>query len=59
MSDETEQDEKTERASERRLQSARENGDIAVSRDVGMLATLGAGGAVLTLVGAEIGRAHV
>ncbi len=54
MSDETEQDEKTERASERRLQSARENGDIAVSRDVGMLATLGAGGAVLTLVGAGL-----
>ncbi len=51
MSDDTEQDEKTERASERRLQAAHENGDIAVSRDVGMLATLGAGGAVLTLVG--------
>jgi flagellar biosynthetic protein FlhB len=54
VSDETAQDEKTERASERRLQSARENGDIAVSRDVGMLATLGAGGAVLTLVGAGL-----
>jgi hypothetical protein len=57
MSDE--QDEKTERASERRLQSARENGDIAVARDVGMLATLGAGGAVLSLVGASLRDALV
>jgi flagellar biosynthesis protein FlhB len=59
MSDDTEQDEKTERASERRLQSARENGDIAVARDVGMLATLGAGGAVLSLVGASLRDALV
>jgi flagellar biosynthesis protein FlhB len=50
MSDETQQDEKTELASERRLQSARENGDIAVARDVGILATLGAGGVVLTVI---------
>jgi flagellar biosynthesis protein FlhB len=50
MSDETEQDQKTESATERRLQSARENGDIAIARDVGMLATLGAAGAVLTAV---------
>jgi len=50
MSDETEDDEKTELATERRLQSARENGDIAIARDVGMLATLAAAGAVLTAV---------
>ena len=59
MSDDTQQDEKTERASERRLQSARENGDIAVAHDVGMLATLGAGGAVLTIVGAGVRDALV
>ena len=51
MSDETEDDQKTESATERRLQSARENGDIAIARDVGMLATLAAAGAVLTAVG--------
>ena len=51
MSDETQQDQKTESASERRLHSARENGDIAVARDVGMLATLGAAGTVLTIIG--------
>jgi flagellar biosynthesis protein FlhB len=50
MSNETEDDQKTESATDRRLQSARENGDIAVARDVGMLATLGAAGAVLTVV---------
>jgi flagellar biosynthesis protein FlhB len=59
MSDETQQDEKTERASERRLQSARENGDIAVARDVGMLATLGAAGAVLTIMGPKLRDALV
>jgi flagellar biosynthetic protein FlhB len=51
MSDETEDDQKTESATERRLQSAREKGDIAIARDVGMLATLAAAGAVLTAVG--------
>jgi len=50
MSDQTEDDQKTESATDRRLQSARENGDIAVARDVGMLATLAAAGAVLTAV---------
>ena len=51
MSDETEDDQKTELATERRLQSARENGDIAISRDVGMVATLAATGGILTMVG--------
>ena len=51
MSDETQQDQKTESASERRLHSAQENGDIAVARDVGMLATLAAAGTVLTIIG--------
>jgi len=51
MSDETQQDQKTESASQRRLQSSRENGDIAVARDVGMLAALGAAGTVLTVIG--------
>jgi flagellar biosynthesis protein FlhB len=50
MSDETEDDQKTESATDRRLQSARDSGDIAIARDVGMLATLGAAGAVLTAV---------
>jgi flagellar biosynthetic protein FlhB len=54
MADDSEQDEKTERASERRLRAAWENGDIAVARDIGMLATLGAGGAILAMVGAGL-----
>ena len=33
MADDAEQSERTERASARRLRTARENGDIAVSRD--------------------------
>jgi len=59
MSDETQQDEKTERASQRRLQSAREDGDIAVAHDVGMLASLAAGGAVLAIVGSGLRDALV
>jgi len=51
MSDETQQDQKTESASDRRLHSARENGDIAIAHDVGMLATLAAAGTVLTIIG--------
>jgi flagellar biosynthesis protein FlhB len=50
MSDESEQDERTELASSRRLQNAWENGDIAVSRDVAILATLGGAGGVLITV---------
>jgi len=59
MSDDSEQDEKTERASQRRLQSAWEKGDVAVSRDVGMLAALGAGGAVLAIIGSGLRDALV
>jgi flagellar biosynthesis protein FlhB len=59
MSDETEQDQKTESASERRMQSARENGDIAIARDVSMLATLGAAGTVLTIIGPALRDALV
>jgi flagellar biosynthesis protein FlhB len=59
MSDETQQDEKTELASERRLQTAQENGDIAIARDVGMLATLGAAGAVLSMAGSGLRDALV
>ena len=54
MSDQTEQNEKTEGASQRRLQSAREEGDIAVARDVGLLASLAAGGAVLAIIGSGL-----
>ncbi len=50
MADDAEQDERTERASGRRLRNAWENGDIAVARDVGMLAALGATGGVLVAV---------
>jgi len=50
MAEEAEQEEKTERASQRRLRNAWEEGDIAVARDVGMLATLAAGGGVLVAV---------
>jgi flagellar biosynthesis protein FlhB len=54
MSDETEQDERTEQASQRRLRAAWENGDIAVARDVGMLATLAAGGGILVAIAAGL-----
>jgi flagellar biosynthesis protein FlhB len=54
MSDDARDDEKTEQASQRRMQSARENGDIAVARDVGMLAALAAGGGVLAAVGSSL-----
>jgi flagellar biosynthesis protein FlhB len=50
MSDDTRDDEKTEQASQRRMQTAQENGDIAVARDVGMLAALAAGGSVLAAI---------
>lgn len=50
MSDDADDDEKTELASQRRMRSAWESGDIAVSRDLGMLATLAAGGAVLSSI---------
>jgi flagellar biosynthesis protein FlhB len=50
MSDDSDQDERTERASARRMRNAQESGDIAISRDLGMLAALGAGGAVLVAV---------
>jgi flagellar biosynthesis protein FlhB len=59
MSDQAEQDEKTERASQRRLQQAREEGDISVARDVGLLASLAAGGAVLAIIGSGLRDALV
>jgi flagellar biosynthesis protein FlhB len=59
MSDEAEQDERTERASSRRLRQAEENGDIAVARDVAMLAALAAGGGVLVTVAPALRDAMV
>ena len=59
MSDDTDEDQKTESATERRLQTARENGDLAIARDVGMLATLGAVGAVLTSIAPKLRDALV
>lgn len=59
MSDEAQQEEKTESATSRRLRAAWENGDIAVARDVGMLAALAAGGGVLTVVAARLRDALV
>jgi flagellar biosynthetic protein FlhB len=59
MSDEARQDEKTESASSRRLRSAWENGDIAVARDVGMLAALAAGGSVLSIIASGLRDALV
>jgi flagellar biosynthetic protein FlhB len=50
MADEAQQDERTERASARRLRTAWESGDIAIARDVGMLAALGAAGGMLVAV---------
>jgi flagellar biosynthesis protein FlhB len=50
MADDSEQDEKTEHASARRLRNAQESGDIAVARDVAMLAALGSGGGMLVAV---------
>jgi len=54
MSDDTEQDERTERASARRLRNAQESGDIAVARDVAILASLGAGGGMLVSVASAL-----
>jgi flagellar biosynthesis protein FlhB len=54
MSDDSRDDEKTEQASQRRMQTAQENGDIAVARDVGMLAALAAGGSVLAAIGGTL-----
>lgn len=59
MADDSEQDEKTERASARRLRNAQESGDIAVARDVGMLAALGAGGGILVVVASGLRDALV
>ena len=59
MADDTQQDEKTESASQRRLQSARDEGNIAVARDVGMLASLAAGGVILVLFGSSLRDALV
>jgi flagellar biosynthesis protein FlhB len=59
MSDEARQEEKTESASSRRLQSAWESGDIAISRDVAMLAALAAGGGVLVVVSSGLRDALV
>jgi flagellar biosynthesis protein FlhB len=50
MAQDSEQDERTERASQRRLHSAWDEGDIAVARDVGLLATLAAGGGLLVSI---------
>jgi flagellar biosynthesis protein FlhB len=50
MADDSEQDERTERASARRLRNAQESGDIAVARDVAILASLGAGGGMLVTI---------
>jgi flagellar biosynthesis protein FlhB len=59
MADDAEQSERTERASARRLRMARENGDIAVSRDLGMLAALGGGGGVLVTLASGLRDALV
>lgn len=50
MADDSEQDERTERASARRIRNAQESGDIAVARDVAVFASLGAGGGILVAV---------
>jgi flagellar biosynthesis protein FlhB len=50
MADEAQQEERTEHASARRLRDAWDNGDIAVARDVGMLAAIGAVGGMLVAV---------
>jgi len=50
MSDEAQQEERTENASARRMRQAWENGDIAVARDLGMLAAIGAGGGMLVAI---------
>jgi flagellar biosynthesis protein FlhB len=59
MSDDADQDEKTEHASARRLRNAMESGDIAVARDVGMLAGLGAAGGILVTVASGLRDALV
>lgn len=59
MADDSEKHERTERASDRRLRNAWENGDIAVARDVGILATLGASGGMLVAVGCGLRDALV
>ncbi len=59
MSDDAQQDERTERASARRIRNAQESGDIAVSRDVAILATLGASGGMLVAVAGGLREALV
>ena len=49
-----EDDEKTEQASQRRLQQAFEEGNVAVARDAAMLATLAVGGGVLVAMAASL-----
>jgi flagellar biosynthesis protein FlhB len=59
MSDEAQQEEKTEQASARRLRSAWDSGDIAIARDLGMLAGLGAAGGMLVAVAGGLREALV
>jgi flagellar biosynthetic protein FlhB len=53
-SDEEDKDQRTEQASSKRLQKAREQGDVAVSRDVAMFAGLAVGAVLLTWAGSGL-----
>lgn len=59
MAEETEAEDRTEAPSQRRLDKAREEGNVAVSMEVTSLAVLGAAALVLAMWGPDLGRMMV